>query len=611
MLVATVEDARRALLETTVRAVHPAGPTGLWIELLTPRGAEALLVDADEVLPRLARGAPRPPRLPQPSPLAALARQHLVEARFQGLTQRGLDRIVSLEFAPVPPAGGGCRLVVELFGRAPNLFLVDASTGRILESARRVSAAKGRRLAPGEPYIPPPAPLRPDPRLVGDPAALAEILAPQIAAGVAPPLALRQALAGLTDLWAEEVVARATDGTASALARALADLLGEVESGPWEPRLILGAAGQPVAACPLRLRHLPDERQDPCPSLGVAVERLAAVQQDLRSHAALQGFLHQLLRRLDERLRTRRDKLSAESLEFARADTYRRMGEALVARQSEVPRGASAVTLPDYAGGPDATLTIPLDPALSPAANAERLFNAARRGRRGASRVAGRLAETETDLGRVQGWARRVEEAPDRRALETIRSELESVSRLLTPRDRAALGSSAGRPTAAPSRSPAAPPRPAGVRPPRGRTQGPEPRRFVSSEGLPILVGRDNAGNDHLTVHLARSEDLWLHVEGFPGSHVVVRMQGRAGGVPRRTLIEAAQLAAYYSQARSHGKVAVSYTLKKYVRKPRKSPPGLVTITQEKTVIVKPDKELINKLAEGGEEVTDNRSTTH
>jgi predicted ribosome quality control (RQC) complex YloA/Tae2 family protein len=112
-------------------------------------------------------------------------------------------------------------------------------------------------------------------------------------------------------------------------------------------------------------------------------------------------------------------------------------------------------------------------------------------------------------------------------------------------------------------------------------------------------VGRDNEGNDHLTLHLARSEDLWLHAEGFPGSHVVVRLQGRTGGVPRQTLVEAAKLAAYYSQARAHGKVTVSYTLKKYVRKPRKSPPGLVTITNEKSIVVTPDKSLITKLAHG------------
>jgi predicted ribosome quality control (RQC) complex YloA/Tae2 family protein len=76
-------------------------------------------------------------------------------------------------------------------------------------------------------------------------------------------------------------------------------------------------------------------------------------------------------------------------------------------------------------------------------------------------------------------------------------------------------------------------------------------------------------------------------------------MQGRTGGVPRQTLVEAAKLAAYYSQARSHGKVAVSYTLKKHVRKPRKSPPGLVTIAHEKSIVVTPDKSLIAKLGRG------------
>ena len=132
---------------------------------------------------------------------------------------------------------------------------------------------------------------------------------------------------------------------------------------------------------------------------------------------------------------------------------------------------------------------------------------------------------------------------------------------------------------------------------PSKESGGPVPRRFVSSDGFPILVGRNNEGNDHLTLHVARSEDLWLHVQGRGGSHVVVRVQNRTGGIPRRTLLQAAQLAAYYSQARNEGKVEVSYTLKKYVRKPRKSPPGLVTITQEKTVLVSPDKSLINKLA--------------
>jgi predicted ribosome quality control (RQC) complex YloA/Tae2 family protein len=86
-------------------------------------------------------------------------------------------------------------------------------------------------------------------------------------------------------------------------------------------------------------------------------------------------------------------------------------------------------------------------------------------------------------------------------------------------------------------------------------------------------------------------------VQNRPGSHVVVRLSNRQGGPPRRTLIEAAKLAAYYSQAREEGKVAVDYTLKKYVRKPRKAKPGLVTISQEKTLTVTPDKALVAALS--------------
>jgi predicted ribosome quality control (RQC) complex YloA/Tae2 family protein len=175
--------------------------------------------------------------------------------------------------------------------------------------------------------------------------------------------------------------------------------------------------------------------------------------------------------------------------------------------------------------------------------------------------------------------------------LEALQKEVEATPRVLAPRDRAALAGSpaesaedrrdrAGRGDAA-----------------RRRVAGPEPRRFLSSDGFPILVGRDTEGNDYLTTHLAKSRDIWLHVQGRSGSHVVIRVPQRANGVPRRTLIQAAQLAAYYSQARNDGKVPVDYTLRKYVRKPRKAKPGLVTISQEKTIIVSPDKSLVQKLA--------------
>jgi len=108
-------------------------------------------------------------------------------------------------------------------------------------------------------------------------------------------------------------------------------------------------------------------------------------------------------------------------------------------------------------------------------------------------------------------------------------------------------------------------------------------------------VGRNNAANDELTLHIARPDDLWLHVEGYGGSHVVIRRGGRAE-VPRRTLLEAAKLAVYYSQARGQRKVPVHYTLRKHVRKPKGAKPGLVTITHEQTIFATSDADLVRRL---------------
>ena len=112
-------------------------------------------------------------------------------------------------------------------------------------------------------------------------------------------------------------------------------------------------------------------------------------------------------------------------------------------------------------------------------------------------------------------------------------------------------------------------------------------RRFISSDGFEILVGKKAKDNDFLTFRVAKSLDLWLHAADYPGSHVVVR-NGNRKDIPNQTLLEAAQLAAFYSDAREKPKAAVNYTQKKFVNKPRRSVPGLVSLASFKTILVEP-----------------------
>jgi len=113
-------------------------------------------------------------------------------------------------------------------------------------------------------------------------------------------------------------------------------------------------------------------------------------------------------------------------------------------------------------------------------------------------------------------------------------------------------------------------------------------RRFVSSDGFEILVGKAARDNDYLTFRFANSSDFWFHAADYPGSHVIVRNPNRLSMLPYQTLIEAAEIAAFFSQGKNQQKAAVNYTQKKFVHKPRSAPPGLVSLSKFKTIIVEP-----------------------
>lgn len=113
-------------------------------------------------------------------------------------------------------------------------------------------------------------------------------------------------------------------------------------------------------------------------------------------------------------------------------------------------------------------------------------------------------------------------------------------------------------------------------------------RRFMSSDGIEILVGKGSRDNDELTFKVAKSLDLWLHAADYPGSHVIVRGAGKKE-IPQRTLIEAAKLAAFYSDAKEHPKAAVHHTQRKFVSKIKGAAPGMVRLSSFKTVMVEPE----------------------
>lgn len=296
--------------------------------------------------------------------------------------------------------------------------------------------------------------------------------------------------------------------------------------------------------------------------------------------AEVQSLVLRGLKRYQARLERKLEALRGDLAEASRAAEFRRSGEALLAYLKQVPARSERVSIPDP-GDAERRLDIDLDPKVSPQANAGRYFKRAARAERGMKQIPERVAATEREIERIAAAIVRLE-ATDPPPTD-LKAALDDAVGLVPAGLRRVFAMPAPRGSIPGAKTPSAKKARAHELPAKF-----QPRRLTTSEGWEVMIGRSNEGNDYLTLHIARPEDYWFHVHGAAGSHVVLR-RGKSKDEPsKQTIQEVASWAAFYSQARTAGRVPVIVTRKKYVRKPRGSKPGLVTAEREKTVMVKP-----------------------
>jgi hypothetical protein len=277
-----------------------------------------------------------------------------------------------------------------------------------------------------------------------------------------------------------------------------------------------------------------------------------------------------------ERLRRRERSLRRELERAPDPAPVRAVGDLLLARFGEVPLGADRAVLTGFDGEP---VEVALDPALPVHENARRYYDRAGRAERARAELPARIARV-------------AREADDLAALVgAVRTGEAGVEAL-----EARVGGAAGGPSGGAAGGPAA------GRDGGGRDTGVALpyRRFRSSGGLEIRVGRGARKNDDLTFRHSSPGDVWMHVREAPGAHVILRW-GRDGNPPARDLHEAAVLAALHSDSRHAGMVPVDWTFRKHVRKPRKAAPGAVVPQQVRTLFVEPDPRVRDRLEAAAE----------
>ncbi len=505
----------------------------------------------------------------EPPTFCMLMRKMLSGSRVTDVKQIMGDRIVEIDFDCLDELGDHVirRLICEFMGRHSNIIFARED-GKIIDSVIHVTEeiSRVREVLPGLMYQLPPE----QGKLCYDEVET-DRLAGRLSCAAGGPLfkALSACVSGLSPQTAREIVLRVTgseeirveDTDAAAIAQSVTSFLDKMPS-LTRPMLVSDEEGNVVDVTPfeyLTRRHM---NCRPMRNISEALEAYYRTRdRDDRIHQK-SSALHRVLKNNIERCEKKLGLQMQALMDSARMEEYRIKGELLTAGLHQVTKGMKAVELTNYYDPECGTILIELDVKLSPGANAQRYFKLYQKARSARDLASEQKAKTEEELNYLNGQLENLGKCSEESELFEIRTELEQQGYVKANHNRRQIKSL----------------------PPS------KPLKFTSSEGIIILVGKNNLQNDKLTGS-AQPNEVWMHAKDMPGSHVIVVSENPG----EQTMEEAASLAAWYSSGRTSGRVPIDYTRRKYVKKPGGAKPGFVIYTHQKTILAQPRETLEDK----------------
>ena len=553
-LAAVVDELNEKLVHGRVQEIVQLDALSFGFEIYAQHTRQYLLATADasdarvHLVAQKLRGSGEPP-----SSFLLLLRKYAESAFVDSVMSLPNERVLKIQFDY--SSEGISTLVVETIGKYSNLILVDAG-GVVIDALRRVPATinRARVVLPRRAYAPPPPQAKLSPTQI-DASDLARVLAENRGA----PLwqVLVRSVAGVSPLFAREIAFRVDGNTAAPADPARANeilstmlQLGNASSRTprttptWEPTFAY-EDDQPAAFAPYPLTQFASLRR--YDSVSAAIEAFYGAPD---SYAAAKEPLRAALEQARERCERKRAALAQSLPDVDEIERLRTSGELILAYASQIKPEQQTLA----AETADGVRQISLNPTLTAVGNAQKYFKDYHHAKDAAARVPALLAAASMEVEYADQMLSDLEFAESRAEIDAV---------VLAAREAGLLT------IARPHTKPAA---------------VSEPRVITSRDGFTILVGKNARQNEEITFRRARPDDLWLHARNAAGAHVVIVRAGRE--VPESTVVEAAELAARYSQARADTRVDVIVTPRKHVGRVRGGRTGMVTVRESATVRV-------------------------
>jgi len=517
---------------------------------------------------------------PMQAPLFCMVlRKHLSGARITGVSQPDFERILEIRAESLNELGDLSEkiLIIEIMGKHSNIILTDEN-GMILDSVKRVSAdvSSVREVMPGKKYSTPPNRGKRDP-LAADEKSFLETLN-EVAEGTQIHKAIYEKYSGISPVAACEICFRSEINPSDALSTVdvrnreklfgcFKKLTDDISGGNFQYEAIYDEKGFLFEFAAINLTQFGGFKKETFDTPSEMLESYYA-QRDAKYHILQKSSdLRKSVTTNIERLVKKLDIQQKTLKETENRGKWKLYGELLTANIYAVKKGSENFTTINFYDD-NSEITIPLDQRKTPSENAQKYFAKYNKEKRAFDAMLEQTAQTKEELSYLEGVLNAVLAASDEADLDEIRGELSEQGFVKKKRENK---KNAGK-----------------------QNKKSKPMGYVSSDGFEIFVGKSNTQNDELTLRFAAADDIWLHTKEIPGSHVIIKTDGKTP--PDSTIAEAAMLAAFFSKAKASSLVPVDYAKRRNVKKPNGARPGMVIYDNYKTAFITPDESKVNGL---------------
>lgn len=507
-----------------------------------------------------------------------LFRKYIQGGNIVNISQIGFERIIKISVESFDELKEKTTkdIIIEIMGRHSNIILTHSLDNKIIDSAKRIppSVSRVRQILPGQTYVLPPKQDKLNPI---DEVSL-NLFVDTLTSFNGPIFkAIYSKFLGVSPVIAKEICFRAnidentlideiSSNDISKVYKEFHNLFKFINDNMYNPSMVIDESIDKVLdfSC-INLSQFSNLSIINDDSISKILENYYATKDIKdRIHQRSSDLRKSISIKLD-RLYNKLNKQEKELIESENAEIYKIKGELITSYIYMIEKGMESVEVANFYDPEYKNITISLNPNFTPSENAQKYFKKYNKMKTAKKEITSQIEITKEEINYLENIILSIENCENLAELMDIREELSKVGYLRAKNN---------------------------IKKETKLTT--KPHEFISSNGFKILVGKNNKQNDNLTLKIASNEDIWMHTKNIPGSHVIIKTEGKE--VPDETIFEGAMLAAFFSKSKMSSQVPVDYTKKKNVKKPNGSKPGMVIYETNSTIYVTPTEELIAKL---------------